>query len=101
MDYNPPPDFTLPSPPYYRPASSVTLTCTAHNAISHVHYLWTSTESSSFTYDRNGSSIYQKLLTVNDAGVHTCTATDVWGNSGAASTEISLFGNTYAFLGGA
>lgn len=58
-----------------------------------MYYLWSSTEDSSFAYERNGSSIYQKLLTVNDAGVHTCTATDVWGNSGAASTEISLFGN--------
>lgn len=93
VDYNPPSDFSLPSPPYYRPASSVTLTCIAHDAIGFVLYQWTSTGNRSFVHGRNGSSISQRLLTAFDAGVHTCEATDKWGNTASITTEMSLFGN--------
>ena len=92
VDYIPPPDFTLPSPPYYRPASSVNLTCVAHDIIGSVQYRWTSTEARSFAHQKNGRRIFQKLLTAYDAGVHSCTATDAWGNTGTAMTEMSLFG---------
>ena len=93
VDYNPPSDFSLPSPPYYRPASSVTLTCVAHDAIDTVQYQWTSTQNRSFAHTKNDSSISHQLLTAHDAGIHTCTVTDHWGNTGTASTEMSLFGN--------
>ena len=93
VDYNPPSDFSLPSPPYYHPASSVTLTCVTHDPIDTVQYQWTSTQNRSFAHMKNGSSISQRLLTAHDAGIHTCTVTDHWGNAGTASTEMSLFSN--------
>ena len=98
VDYNPPSDFSLPSPPYYRPASSVTLTCIARDGIGFILYQWRSTGNRSFVHGRNGSSVSQKLLTAFDAGVHTCTATDEWGNTAAITTEMSLFGNPYTIF---
>ena len=97
VDYNPPSDFSLPSPPYYRPASSVTLTCIARDGIGFILYQWRSTGNRSFVHGRNESSVSQKILTAFDAGVHTCTATDEWGNTAAITTEMSLFGNLYTF----
>ena len=96
MEYHPPSDFSLPSPPYYRPASSVTLTCTVHDAIDTVQYQWTSTQNRSFVSWRNESSIFQRLLTAYDAGLHTCTVTDEWGNIETATTEMNLFGKCFS-----
>ena len=36
----------------------------------------------------------QNILTSYDAGLHTCTATDSLGNTGSATTEMSLFGKS-------
>ena len=96
MDYSPPSDFSLPSPPYYRPASSVTLTCTVHDAIGTVQYQWTSTQNRAFVNWRNERRIFQRLLTAYDAGLHTCTVTDEWGNTGTATTEMNLFGKYFS-----
>ena len=98
MNYNPPSDFSLPSPPYYRPASSITLTCVVNDTIGTLQYQWTSTENRSFAHMKNGSSISQRLLTAHDAGIHTCTINDQWGNTGTASTEMSLFGTALCAL---
>ena len=92
VTYNPPSDFTLPSPPYYRPASSVTFTCVAREAVGPVRYQWTSTQTTSFTHNRSGESISQNVLTANDAGIHTCTATDALGNAGSGSTDMNIIG---------
>ena len=92
MEYNPPSDFTLPSPPFYRPASSVTLTCVAHDAIGNANYQWISTKTNSFVQGRTEHSIMQKILTAFDSGIHTCTVTDELGNSGAGWTEMNLIG---------
>ena len=63
VDYTPPSDFSLPSPPYYRPASSVSLTCVAHNAVGSVTYQWTSTNTQSFAHESTGPTIQQDILT--------------------------------------
>ena len=93
VDYPPPFDFHLPSPPYYRPASSVSLTCVVHDdVVGDVSYLWFSTNTDSFVNGATEETIYQELLTGFDAGNHTCTVTDEMGNTGSAHTTMKLYG---------
>ena len=92
VTYNPPFDFTLPSPPYYCPASSVTLTCRAHNATGSVSYQWSSTCSSCFASRSRAQTISETILKSNSAGVHTCRVTDSDGNTGSNNTEMRLIG---------
>ena len=92
MAYNPPHDFTLPSPPYYRPATSVTLTCHAHNATGPVSYRWTSTCSDCFLKGSGSQSVSESILRSNSAGVHTCIAVDSVRNTGWNNTEMKLIG---------
>ena len=89
--YNPPPDFTLESPPYYRPASSVSLACDSDGTAPFTYH-WSSTCSNCFTSDNASSIISIDVLKSSDAGEHTCTVTDATGHTGSASTEISLIG---------
>ena len=95
MTHNPPSDFTLPSPPYYRPATAVTLTCYAHGATGAVSYRWSSTCSSCFASSSTAQSVSDTILKSIDAGVHTCTVTDGNGNTGSSSTEMKLIGMKY------
>ena len=92
VTYDPPSDFNLPSPPYYRPASTVTLTCRAHSPVGSVSYQWSSTCTSCFASSSTSQSVSQTMLQSNDAGVHTCTATDSVSNTGRNSTEMKLIG---------
>ena len=92
MSYNPPFDFTLPSPPYYRPASSVTLTCISEDGTEPLQYRWSSTCSDCFTSDNSSSHISINILKSTDAGIHTCTVIDAAGKTGFAMTEMKLIG---------
>ena len=92
VTYNPPSDFTLPSPPHYRPATSVTLTCRAYGATGTVTYRWSSTCSSCFASSSTSQSVSDNILTSSDAGVHTCRARDADGSTGTNSTEMKLIG---------
>ncbi|CAI8046104.1 hypothetical protein GBAR_LOCUS25483, partial [Geodia barretti] len=92
VTYNPPSDFNLPSPPYYRPATSLTLTCRAHHPTGSVSYQWSSTCSSCFARSSSSQSITKTTLQSIDAGVHTCTATDGSGNTGSNTTEMRMMG---------
>ena len=97
VDYTPPPDFNLPSPPYYRPASSVSLTCLAlPDAVSPLTYHWSSTCSSCNVSDYRSRHITIDILKSSDAGIHTCTVTDAEGHSGSAETQMRLYGMTPA-----
>ena len=89
--YNPPFDFTHATPPYYRPASTVNLTCVAYGATGSVTYQWTSTCSSCFVRGTS-QSVTKNTLVSSDAGNHTCTATDSDSNSGSADTEMRIIG---------
>ena len=97
MSYSPPADFTLPSPPYYRPATSVTLTCHAHSATGMVTYEWSSTCISCFATGDSSQTISDSILTSYSAGVHTCTANDSVQNTGSNSTQMKLIGR-YSYL---
>ena len=92
VTYDRPSDFNLLSPPYYRPASTVTLTCRAHSPVGSASYEWYSTCSDCFTTNSISQSVSQTILQSNDAGVHTCTATDSVNNTGRNSTEMKLIG---------
>ena len=91
--YNPPADFTLPSPPYFRPATSVVLTCYVEGASRNVSYLWSSTNpNSSFVVNQTTSTVSETMLTSNDTGNHTCSVSDSDGNSGSSTIEMQLIG---------
>ena len=92
MSYNPPFDFTLPSPPYYRPASSVTLTCVSDDGTEPLQYHWSSTCSDCFAFDNSSSNISINILKSTDAGTHTCTVIDAEEKTGLAQTEMKLIG---------
>ena len=92
VTYNSPSDFDLPSPPYYRPGTSVSLTCTAHHAVGSVSYRWSSTCSSCFASSSSSQTISDSILQSNDAGVHTCTVTDSNSNTGSNTTDMKLIG---------
>lgn len=94
IEYDPPSDFSLPSPPYYRPASSVVIICSTIGAVGSVYYEWSSTFGQSFVNDSTTSDrVNISILQPHHAGVHTCTAFDDAGNTGNQSTEMRLIGN--------
>lgn len=92
VTYNPPLDFYLSTPPYYRPATAVTLTCRSSDAIGSVKYQWTSTCQHCFARGSSQPSITTQILKSTDAGLHTCTITDDAGDTGSNSTEMKLIG---------
>ena len=85
-------------PPYYRAASSVTLTCRGLGVSGQIRYYWTSTCSSCFVpggwyYSYSGSSRTQSYLVARDAGTHTCSAhSDSYGISGSTTTVMNVVG---------
>ena len=93
VTYNPPSDFTLPSPPYYRPASSVTLTCMAlSDVVGPLIYHWSSSCSSCVISGNDSSVISIDVLKSSDAGVHSCTVIDAEGHTGNTSSNMILIG---------
>lgn len=92
--YQAPSDFNFPSPPYYAPASSITLTCIVHGASEPFHYQWSSTSAGSFTHKHSPTTpnLVQNILTSADAGFHTCTVTDADGTIVSSSIQMSLIG---------
>lgn len=98
MEYIPPPDFDLPSPPYYRPASSVNLTCRACGATGAVTYKWSSNCTDCLTSTATTQNVTVSVLQANYAGEHTCTAVDSIGNAGSNSTVMNLTGKYHSVL---
>ena len=92
VSYTPPDQYPTYSPPHYRAASSVTLSCSAQGASGSVSYRWSSTCSSCFASSSTSSTISENMLRSRDAGVHTCTVTDSSGNSGTNTTQMHIFG---------
>ena len=92
VNYNSPSGFTLPSPPYYQPATSGTLTCHVNGGIGYIKYRWSSTASGSFASSSTLQSVSKSVITSVDRGIHTCTAIDGNGNTGSNSTEMQLIG---------
>ena len=92
VEYTPPPDFYMPSPPYYRPASSVTLECVVANGTTPMRYSWTSTCDNCFASYGSSKHVSTDILIHEDAGTHKCSVTDADGNTGFATTEMQLIG---------
>ena len=92
VEYDPLPDFTLQSPPYYRPATPVSLTCVVNDGTPPMGYRWSSTCSNCFASHSRSSHISTSVLNANDAGTHKCTAYDAEGRSGYATSEMKLIG---------
>ena len=91
VSYTSPPDLYLGSP-YYRPASSISLSCVARGVADSASWLWSSKYSSAFTYNSRASVRSTTRLDAYDVGRHTCTVTDVDGTTLSASTYIQLYG---------
>ena len=85
-------------PPYYRAASSVTLTCRAVGATGQIRYRWTSTCSNCFVpggfyYSYGSNSRSKSFLVSRDAGTHICSAYESSrGLSGSVSTVMKVVG---------
>ena len=93
VSYNPPSDFHLPSPPYYRPASSVQFTCSVYGAIEPIRYYWTTNSSyPTFAYQRFSPTLRIDRMTASAAGLYTCTILEGDGVVLSASTTIQLDG---------
>lgn len=92
MDYDPLPDFTLQSPPYYQPATPVSLTCVVNDGTPPMGYRWSSTCFNCFASHSLSSYISTNVLNTNDVGTHKCTAYDAEGRSGYATSEMNLIG---------
>ena len=92
VTYSSPADFTLPSPPYFRPATSVTLTCRVEGTSGPASYLWTSTNPNSFVVNSRLSTVSKTILTSDDAGNHTCYATSSGGNTRSSTIEMQMIG---------
>ena len=92
VEYHPPRDFNLRSPPYYRTASSVSFTCSVANGVGPVAHAWSSTCSRCFVSHKMTRVITEDTLTRSDAGIHKCSVRDVNGNRGFATTEMKLYG---------
>ena len=90
--YEAPPDFDLPSPPYFRPGSSLTLRCVPQGSSQSIQYQWLSISSQSFTHGSTSSEVHDNTLTLYDAGLHTCTITDNDGSRTSHSIQITLYG---------
>ena len=92
VEYEAPPDFGL-SPPYYRPASSLTLSCIATGELGSVNYQWESRyrdrDRQSLAYDK---TIHFDMMTAYDSGTHTCTIADIDGTAVSTSAKVLLYG---------
>ena len=92
ISYTPPDQYPDYSPPNYRAASSVTLTCVVSGTVGSVSYRWSSTCRSCFASSSSSSSISESMLRSHDAGVHTCTVTDGIGNRKNVSIQMNIVG---------
>ena len=92
ISYNRPSDFTQLSPPYYHPASSITLICNAYGASEIIRYYWTSTCTSCSTRIYTTQRVDIDFLTSAHAGTYTCTVTDSGGRTANSSAEIKVKG---------
>ena len=92
ISYSPPDQYPDYSPPNYRAASTVTLTCVVSGAIGSISYRWSSTCRSCFASSSSSSSISEGMLRSRDVGVHTCTVIDGIGNRKNASIQMNIVG---------
>ena len=94
--YDPPSTFTL-SPPSYRAASPLSLTCEVQglDGYSGLFYQWQSTCSGTcFVKTGFGRVISTPYLHSYDTGVHTCVVHSGSGILGSASISINVVGKT-------
>ena len=76
----------------YRLGSTATLICHVENVTGPVTYHWSSTSTAFFAYNSSAMFNRKRLLSAADAGVHTCTVTDAYGNSGRESLTMMFKG---------
>lgn len=84
--------------PEYSPGSGVTLQCSivGPGAVEPVVYTWMSTCSGNcFVHQQSDQSIiHENIIHSSDSGNHTCAVLDDVGNSGSATFEMQIIGNT-------
>ena len=95
VEYNPPADFcpaTSVNLIYFRPATSVNLTCHVEGSSGPFSYQWSSTGLNNFVVNSSSSIVRGAILTSNDAGSHTCNVNDSDGNIGSSTIEMKMEG---------
>ena len=94
VNYSPPADFNLTSPPNYKTNTDVTFTCQVEGASGDVNYQWSSTAESKLPADSNSKVLTKSMLNSSDIGNYTCTATDANNNIGSETTEVDVIGES-------
>ena len=90
-DYDPPSSFSR-SPPFYRAASALTLSCEVEGLdVGVIYYDWTST-CSGFVRGGTTKTISTRYLHSCDSGVHTCIVYDAQGYTGNTTITINVVG---------
>ena len=92
ISYTPPDQYPDYSPPNYRAASSVILTCAVSGITGSINYQWSSTCNSCFASNSSLRSVSESMLRSRDGGNHTCTVTDSNGNEISTSIEMNIIG---------
>ena len=93
VDYNLPAGCNnLPNPPYFRPATSVTLTCRVEGASGPFTYQWSSSNPNIDVENSISPTVSETILTSDHAGNHTCDVTDGDENTGSSTIEMRLEG---------
>ncbi len=92
VNYTAPGGFYLKRP-YYRAASSLTLTCKVQGLQGNLTYNWTSDCSGGcFSQGKSTQTVKKLALQSTDSGFHTCTVTVPGGCTGNATVEIKVTG---------
>lgn len=91
IQYSPPVGLTL-RPPHYVPGASISLRCNAAGTAGSVMYQWNSTCGGGCFVKGTSQTVSRERLGSYDAGLHTCVINDDAGNTGTATTYISVIG---------
>ena len=83
--------------PHHILGSTATLICYTPTATGPLSYLWSSTSNDFFAYNSTSMFNKKRLLSSADAGIHTCTVTDAYGNSGQANMEMKFDGTLHFY----
>ena len=81
----------------YEAGSPVVLTCQANGGALPLTYYWNSTcdGGSCFVLGEITQPVESIALHSRDSGIHTCSVTDYVGNTGTATIQMTVSGNSY------
>ena len=89
-----PAGFNLLYPPNYKTNTNVSFTCRVEGAYGNVKYQWSSTAERRLPTDSNSQALEKNMLNSSDIGKYACIVTDANSNTGSATTEMEVIGES-------